>query len=93
MLFKKEIKIDDLVKENEKLVVEKQKVRDRQNEVNSKIETKIKELENLAFRNKQEADAEVAKLSRRIEKNQEQIDLEAKYYNKIAKAIKGENNE
>lgn len=90
MLLKKESTIDKLVKENERLVVERQKVKDKQNETNSKIETKIKELENLAYRNKQEADAETAKLTRKIEKNQEQIDLEAKYYNKIAKAFKGE---
>jgi hypothetical protein len=90
MLFKKESKIDKLVKENEKIVVERQRVKDKQNETNSKIETKINELENLAYRNKQSADAEVAKLTRKLEKNQEQIDLEAKYYNKVAKAIKGE---
>lgn len=90
MLFKKESTIDKLVKGNEQLVVERQKIKDKQNETNSKIETKIKELENLAYRNKQQADAAVANLTRKIEKNQEQIDLEAKYYNKIAKAFKGE---
>lgn len=92
-MFNKENRIDKLVKDNEVLVVERQRVQDKQNETNSKIETKIKELENLAYRNKQEADAKVAELTRRIEKNQEQIDLEAKYYNKVAKAIKGENRE
>ena len=92
-MFKKENRIDTLVKENEKMVVERQKVQDRQNETNSRIETEIKELENKAYRNKQEADAKVAELTRKIEKNQEQIDLEAKYYNKVAKAIKGGNNE
>ena len=90
MVFKKESTIDKLVKENEQLVVERQRIKYKQNETNSKIETKIKELENLAYRNKQQADAEVANLTRKIEKNQEQIDLEAKYYNKIAKAFKGE---
>lgn len=90
MLFKKESTIDKLVKENEQLVVERQRIKDKKNETNSKIETKIKELENLAYRNKQQADAAVANLTRKIEKNQEQIDLEAKYYNKIAKSFKGE---
>lgn len=92
-MFNRTNKIDRLVKENERMVVARQKVQDRQNETNSSIETKIKELENLAYRNKQEADAKVAELTRKIEKNQEQIDLEAKYYNKVAKAIKGTTNE
>lgn len=92
-MFNRTNKIDRLVKENERMVVARQKVQDRQNETNSSIETKIKELENLAYRNKQEADAKVAELTRKIEKNQEQIDLEAKYYNKVAKAIKGATNE
>ena len=92
-MFNFENKIDKMVKENEKLIVERQKVIDKKNEVNSKIETEMKRLDDLAFRNKQEADAKVAQLTRKIEKNQEQIDLEAKYYNKVANAIKGGNNE
>ena len=82
--------IDMLVKENEKLKLERQMVEDRQNEENSRIETAIKELENRAFRNKQEADTKIAELERRIEKNEKQINLEAEYYSKIAKAVKGD---
>lgn len=83
--------IDMLVKENEQLKLERQMVEDRQNEENSRIETTIKELENRAFRNKQEADSKIAELERRIEKNEKQINLEAEYYNKLAKAVKGGN--
>lgn len=86
----KENKIDNLVRENEKIVVERQRVKDKQNETNSNIETKIKALEDLAYRNKQKADTKIANLTRKLEKNIEQIDLEAKYYNKVAKATKGE---
>ena len=89
-IFRKENKIDKLVRENEKIVVERQRVKDKQNETNSNIETKIKALEDLAFRNKQKADTKIANLTRKLDKNVEQIDLEAKYYNKVAKATKGE---
>lgn len=85
--------IDRMVKENEQLKLEKQRVIDNQNEENSRIETAIRELENKAFRNKQVADTRVAELDRRIEKNEKQIKLEAEYYDKIAKAIKGGKNE
>lgn len=85
--------IDMLVKENEELKLERQMVQDKQNEENSRIETAIRELENKAFRNKQEADTRVAELDRRIEKNEKQIKLEAEYYDKIAKAIKGGKSE
>lgn len=89
-IFRKENKIDKLVRENEQIVVERQRVKDKQNETNSNIETKIKALEDLAFRNKQKADTKIANLTRKLDKNVEQIDLEAKYYNKVAKATKGE---
>lgn len=89
-IFRKENKIDKLVRENERIVVGRQRVKDKQNETNSNIETKIKALEDLAFRNKQKADTKIANLTRKLEKNVEQIDLEAKYYNKVAKATKGE---
>ena len=77
-------KIDKLVCEQAKLIVKKQKVEDKQNETNSRIETEIKELENKAFRNKQIADGKIAELERQIAKNKEQIDLEARYYNRLA---------
>ena len=77
-------KIDKLVCEQAKLIVKKQKVEDTQNETNSRIETEIKELENKAFRNKQIADGKIAELERQIAKNKEQIDLEARYYNRLA---------
>ena len=80
--------IDMLVKENERLRVKRQRIEDKTFEENSRIETAIKELENRAYRNKQLAEATIAQMDRAIEKNEKQINLEAEYYNKIAKAIK-----
>ena len=66
------------------LLVKKQKIQDRQNEQNSKIETQIKELENLAYRNKQVADGRIAEIDRLMEKNLKVMQLEADFYNRIA---------
>ena len=83
-MFKNKSKIDNLTNENARLLVKKQKIQDRQNEENSKIETEIKELENLAFRKKQVADGKVAEIDRLIEKNIKVMQLEADFYNRIA---------
>lgn len=82
-MFKNKSKIDALQILNAKLEVKKQKVKDRQNEQNSRIETKIKELENLSYRNKQVADGKIAEIDRLIEKNIKLMKLEADFYNKI----------
>lgn len=86
-------KIDRLVDAQARLIVKKQKIEDRKNETNSRIETEIKALENKAFRNKQIADGKLAELDREIAKNKEQISLEARYYNKLAGAVKGGKDE
>lgn len=86
-----ESKIDILVKEQSKLIVEKQKIKDSLNEENSRIETKIKELENLSYRNKQIADGKIAELDRKIKKGQDQIDLEANYYSDLVNNMQPKN--
>ena len=82
-MFKNRNKIDDLTNVNARLLVKKQKIQDRQNEENSKIETAIKELENLSFRKKQVADGKIAEIDRLMEKNLKVMQLEADFYNKI----------
>ena len=83
-MFKNKNKIDELTNVNAMLLVKKQKIQDRQNEQNSKIETQIKELENLAYRNKQVADGRIAEIDRLMEKNLKVMQLEADFYNRIA---------
>lgn len=88
-LFKS--KVDCLVAENESLKIERQNVLDRQNERNSAIETKLKKLENKAFQNKSEADAAIAEIERKIDKNNQLIKIEIEYANSIgAKMINKE---
>lgn len=83
-------KIEELTRQNARLLVKKQKVQDRQNEENSRIETKIRELENLAYRNKKIADDKVAGIDRLVAKNTKVMKLEAEFYNKITKESKDE---
>lgn len=78
-------KIDRLVKEQSELKIKKQKVDDKRKERCSAIENKLQKLEYKAFVIKEQADATLAELDRKIEKNQKQIKLERDYYNSIAK--------
>lgn len=81
--FKQRSTIDTLLRIQSDLIVEKQRIRDKQNEENSRIETQIKELENKAYRLKQVADGKIEDIDRLIKKNQEQMALEAKYYSNL----------
>ena len=93
-MYKQIITIEDLVKENEKLQVAKEKVVDKKNEANSKLETrisayetKIKALRDKAFRNDYTAKNKLAQIDRVIEENEGSIKLKARLGNKVAKAI------
>lgn len=82
-MFKNKNKIEQLTKLNDKLMVKKQKVQDRQNEENSRIENEMTVLQNLAFRNKQIADGKIAEIDRLIEKNKQLMELEVEFDKKI----------
>lgn len=87
-------KIDRLVREQSDLKIKKQKVDDRRKEKCSAIENELQKLEYRAFVIKEQADAKIAELDRKIEKNRKQIKLERDYYNSIAKfADEGEKHE
>lgn len=88
--IKQKSTIDTLMRRQSALQVEKQKIRDRQNEENSRIETKIKQLENDAYRAKQVADGKIADIDRLIKKGQEQMALEAKYYTNLTQEMTSE---
>lgn len=80
-LFKS--KIEKLLIEQNKLKVKRQKVIDRKNEANSRIETKLKVLENEAFRIDKVAKGKIAEIDRQYQKNAELMRLEAKYNMKV----------
>jgi len=86
------INIEELVKQNEKLRVEKKRVEDKKNEANSRLETqiskhetKIKALRDKAFRNDYKAQNKFAQINRLIEENEGQIRVKAGLDNKIAR--------
>lgn len=80
-LFKS--RIDKLVDKASSLVIKKQNIEDKMHEKNSMIETKLKKLENKSFRNKQIADKKTAEIDRLLEKTNEDIKTEQKYYASI----------
>ena len=80
--------IDTLIRYQAQLEVEKEKIRDKQNEENALIENQIQALENKASRNKQIADGKIADIDRLIKKGQEQMALEAKYYVSLTNDVK-----
>lgn len=81
-LFKS--KIDKLVIKNEKLALEKTKIRDKQNKINASIENKMKDLEQTSFRNKDKADNQIAEIDRQIKKNEKLINIEVDYARELA---------
>lgn len=95
MFFRKETnKIDELIKENERLKVERQKVEDKKNEANSKLETRIsahetiiKALRDKSFRNDEICKNTFAVIDREIERNEEQIKLEDRINHKRVSSL------
>lgn len=85
-------KIDRLLTEQSRLAVKKQKVIDRKNEENSRIETKIKVLENYSQRVNKTAKNNVAEIDRQLAKNRELLQLEAKYNLKVVTDAKNVGN-
>ena len=89
-MFVNENIIDSLVRENASLKVLKQKLEDKKNEANSKLETRISALDTKAralrdksLRNVEVYQNKVADIDRTIEKNEKQMKLEADYYKKL----------
>lgn len=80
-LFKN--KIDKMVNKKARLELRKQKIEDKQNEINSAIETKLKRLDNLAWRKKQNATNQTAEIEREIKKLKQLIKVEKEYVAKI----------
>ncbi len=81
-------KIDELVREKETFIIKKQRLEDRLQEENSKIETRIKTLENKAYRKKVGTDTLLASIDRALNKIDKLIELEKEY---VCSLFDGEN--
>lgn len=89
-MFINENIIDSLVRENAALKVLKQKLEDKKNEANSKLESKsnvldakAQALRDKALRNNEIYKNKVAEIDRIIEKNNKLMNLEADYYKQL----------
>ena len=77
-------RIDELVNEKERLLFKREKNKNIINEKNSKIETKIKKLENKSYRNRVASDDANAEIDRQVNKINKLIELEREYVNSLA---------
>lgn len=77
-------KIDALVNQKERLLYKREKNENLMHEENSKIETKIKKLENKTYRKKVATDSANAEIYRQVNKINKLIELEREYVNSIA---------
>lgn len=80
-------KIDELVKEQEKLILKKQKIEDKKNNKCAKLgierkkhEDAMQRIENKTLVLENQSKVEIAEINRRIKKTKKQIKLEQEYY-------------
>ena len=81
-------RIDELVKEREALLYQRQENEDKMYEANSKIGTKIKKLENESYRNKIKCDDANAEIDRQVRRITKLISLEGEYVKRLAEEEK-----
>ena len=81
-------RIDELVKEREALLYQRQENEDKMHEANSKIGTKIKKLENESYRNKIKCDDANAEIDRQVRRITKLISLEGEYVKRLAEEEK-----
>lgn len=77
-------RIDELVKQKEALIYQRQTNEDRMHEKNSKLGTKIKKLENISYRNKVKCDDANAEIDREVKRINKLIELEREHANEVA---------
>ena len=81
-LFKS--KVNKLVDKRDELIFKRQKIEDKKNLTNSRIENKIRDLENKAWRNQIIATNKIDDINRKLEKAERDIISEKDYVNSIS---------
>lgn len=84
-MFKKLFKsrVNGLVDKRDRLTFKRQKIEDQKNLTNSKIENKIRDLENKAWRNQIVTSNKIDDINRKLEKTERDILSEKDYVNSI----------
>lgn len=81
-LFKS--KVNKLVDKRDNLIFKRQKIEDKKNLTNSRIENKMRDLENKAWRNQIIATNKIDDINRKLEKAERDIISEKDYVNSIS---------
>ena len=81
-LFKS--KVNKLVDKRDELIFKRQKIEDKKNLTNSRIENKVRDLENKAWRNQIIATNKIDDINRKLEKAERDIISEKDYVNSIS---------
>ena len=81
-LFKS--KVNKLVDKRDKLIFQRQKIEDKKNLTNSRIENKIRDYENKAWRNQIISTNKIDDINRKLEKAERDIISEKDYVNSIS---------
>lgn len=81
-LFKS--KVNKLVDKRDELIFKRQKIEDQKNLTNSRIENKMRDLENKAWRNQIIATNKIDDINRKLEKVERDIISEKDYVNSIS---------
>ena len=77
-------KVNKLVDKRDELIFKRQKIEDKKNLTNSRIENKIRDLENKAWRNQIIATNKIDDINRKLEKAERDIISEKDYVNSIS---------
>ena len=83
-MFKPRNEVSKLIEERDKLSFERQHIHDAKNLANSKIEHKIKALENQAWRNQIKASNAIEEINRKLERVERNLISEKEYVNSVS---------
>lgn len=84
MLFKPRNEVNKLIEERDRLSFERQAIFDAKNLANSKIEHKIKALENQAWKNQIKASNAIEEINRKLERVERNLISEKEYVNSVS---------
>lgn len=83
-MFKPKNEVNKLVEERDRLAFERQSIHDAKNLANSKIEHKIRALENEAWRNQIKAANAIEEINRKLERVERNLISEKEYVNSVS---------
>lgn len=83
-IFKQRNEVNKLIEERDRLAFQRQSIDDAKNLANSKIEHKIRALENKAWKNQIKASNAIEEINRKLERIERNIISEKEYVNSVS---------